>query len=141
MACAFGNLEMVRLLLELGVKVGDLYRNDENGLSYWSNLITIVSGESLLSAAALNPKHSSHIIHLLSQIDLLKYQEILSILFAHGLDVNYRDNSGSFALGIACREGHTKLVEYLLNLETVNVNQLDINGVSSLMEATAGGNT
>ena len=58
MACAFGVLEMVKFLFELGTDVSDLYRTDDSGLSYWSSLITIISSGSLLSAAV--SKQSSH---------------------------------------------------------------------------------
>ena len=136
-ACTFGVTEIVKLLLQLGMDVGDLYRTDNSGLSYWSSFITIVSSGSLLSAVA-----SSHdLTDLLCQVDWSQTEEILSILLDKGLDVNYKDRSGSFALGIASSEGHTKLVEYLLRSGQAKVNQQDEEGVSSLMQATAGGFT
>ena len=49
MACAFGVLEMLSLLIELGINVSDLCRADDSGSSYWCNLIRIISSGSLLS--------------------------------------------------------------------------------------------
>ncbi len=76
---------------------------------------------------------------MLCQVDWLKYQEIISLLIANELYVNYQDSSGLFVLGIASREGHTKLVEYLLKSRRVSIDQQDKDGVTSLMEASAGG--
>ncbi len=139
MACAFGVISMVELLLELGMGVSDLYRTDENEMSYWSNLITIISSESLLSSATLKQNTNGEIVDLLCQVGWSGNEKILSMLMGKGLDVNHKDSLGTFVLGIASREGHTKLVEWLLNLKRAKVNQQDNDGVSSLMEACAGG--
>ena len=138
MACAFRVVEIVQLLLDLGTDVSDLYRMDDSGLSYWSSLIKIISDESLLSAAP--SKQASHDIKdLLSEVGWSKNEKILFVLMEKGLDINHKDRLGSFALSIASREGHIELVEWLLKYGRAKVNQQDKNGVSSLMEASAGG--
>lgn len=137
-ACAFAVLEMIKLLFELGTDISDLYRTDDIGLSYFSSLITIISSGSLLSATS-SKQISKDVVDLLSQVNWLEYKNILSTLLQNGLDINHKDSSGSFALGIASKEGHTKLVEFLLKSRRANINQQDKDGVSSLMEACAGG--
>ena len=134
MACAFGVLEMVSLLTELGVNVSDLYRADDSGSSYWSNLIGVISSGSLLSEAA-SKQASSEVISLLRREN---WPTVIRLLTENGLDVNHQDSSGSFALGIASREGHTDLVRLLLQREA-GVDLRDGEGISSLMEATSGG--
>ena len=133
MACAFGVLQMVSLLIESGIHVSDLYRTDDSGSSYWCSLITIISSGSLLSAAA--SRKTSNIADLLCHVNWVKYSSILLLLIESGLDVNHRDSSGSFALGIASREGHANLVSLLLK-SRANVNLQDKEGISSLMMAT-----
>ena len=134
MACAFGVLEMVSLLTELGVNVSDLYRPDDSGSSYWCNLIRVISSGSLLSEAA-SKQVSSKVISLLRRENWAK---IIRLVTENGLNVNHKDDSGSFALGIASREGHTDLVRLLLQREA-GVDLRDGEGISSLMEATSGG--
>ena len=136
MACAFGVLQMVSLLIEFGIHVSDLYRTDDSGSSYWCSLITIISSGSLLSAAA--SRKTSNIADLLCHVNWVKYSSILLLLIKSGLDVNHRDSSGSFALGIASREGHTNLVSLFLK-SRANVNLQDKEGISSLMMATVSG--
>ena len=136
MSCAFGVLQMVSLLIEFGIHVSDLYRTDDSGSSYWCSLITIISSGSLLSAAA--SRKTSNIADLLCHVNWVKYSSILLLLIESGLDVNHRDSSGSFALGIASREGHTNLVSLLLK-SRANVNLQDKEGISSLMMATVSG--
>ena len=136
MACVFGVLQMVSLLIESGIHVSDLYRTDDSGSSYWCSLITIISSGSLLLAAASRKK--SNIADLLCHVNWVKYSSILLLLIKSGLDVNHRDSSGSFALGIASREGHANLVSLLLK-SRANVNLQDKEGISSLMMATVSG--
>ena len=136
MACAFGVLEMVSLLIELGVNVSDLYRTDASGLSYWCSLVTIISSGSLLSATASKQINSD--INLLHKVNWEEYSRLISILTENGLDVNHKDSSGSFALNIASREGHTDLVSLLLKY-SADVNLQDEEGLSSLMEAVSCG--
>ena len=138
MACAFGVMEVVNLLLEFGTEASDLYRTDRKGLSYWSSLITIISSKSLLSTDAIN-QPSKDITELLNQVRWSETKAILSLLIDNGLDINHRDTSGSFALSIASREGHTDLVEFLLKTRKADVNQQNKEGLSSLMEASAEG--
>ena len=133
-ACAFGVLEMVSLLTELGVNVSDLYRADDSGSSYWCNLIGIISSGFLLSEAA-SKQASSEVISLLRREN---WPTVIRLLTENGLDVNHQDSSGSFALCIASREGHTDLVRLLLQREA-GVDLRDGEGISSLMEATSGG--
>jgi ankyrin repeat protein len=54
------------------------------------------------------------------------------------VDVNHQDSFGTFALGIASREGHADLVRLLGQCEA-DVNLQDKEGVCSLMEATSSG--
>ena len=82
MACVFGVIEMVELLLNFGVCVDDLYRTYD-GLSYWSCLITIISSGYLLSVST-----SQLIRDLLCKVDWSKYEEIISLLVEEGLDIN-----------------------------------------------------
>ena len=140
-ACAFGVAEMVSLLLELGTETKDLYRADESGSSYWSNLITIAcSGSSLLptTPSALSSAGSSNIADLLCQVKLMTYNSIIAMLKKHKLDINHTDSSGSFALSIASEEGHGKLTELLVKAGA-RVNQRGFEGASSLMLASSQG--
>ena len=57
MACAFGVVEMVSLLIEFGADVSDLYRTDASGFSYWCSFVTIISSGSFLSATAKTSKN------------------------------------------------------------------------------------
>ena len=134
MACAFGVEEMVSLLIELGADVSDLYRTDASGLSYWCSFVTIISSGSFLSATASNKTSSD--VDLLHKVNWDKYSRLISILTENGLDVNHKDSSGSLALNIACREGHTDLVSLLLKWRA-DVNFQDGEGLSSLMEAVS----
>ena len=136
MACAFGVEEMVSLLIELGADVSDLYRTDVSGLSYWCSFVTIISNGSFLSATASNKTSSD--VDLLYKVNWDKYSRLISILTENGLDVNHKDSSGSLALNIACREGHTDLVSLLLKCRA-DVNLQDGEGLSSLMEAVSCG--
>ena len=136
MACAFGVEEMVSLLIELGADVSDLYRTDASGLSYWCSFVTIISSGSFLSATASNKTSSD--VDLLHKVNWDKYSRLISILTENGLDVNHKDSSGSLALNIACREGHTDLVSLLLKCRA-DVNFQDGEGLSSLMEAVSCG--
>ena len=136
MACAFGVEEMVSLLIELGADVSDLYRTDASGLSYWCSFVTIISSGSFLSATASNKTSSD--VDLLHKMNWDKYSRLISILMENGLDVNHKDSSGSLALNIACREGHTDLVSLLLKYRA-DVNLQDGEGLSSLMEAVSCG--
>ena len=134
MACAFGILQMVSLLTELGIDASDLYRPDDSGSSYWCNLIRVISSGSLLSETT-SKQASSEVISLLHREN---WPKIIRLLTDNGLDVNHQDSTGSFALGIASREGHTDLVRLLLQRES-GVDLRDGEGISSLMEATSGG--
>ena len=125
---------MVSLLTELGVNVSDLYRPDDSGSSYWCNLIRIISSGSLPSEAA-SKQASSEVISLLRTEN---WPTVIRLLTENGLDVSHQDSSGSFALGIASREGHTDLVRLLLQREA-GVDLRDGEGISILMEATSGG--
>ena len=136
MACAFGVLQMVSLLIEFGIHVSDLYRTDDSGSSYWCSLITIICSGSLLSTAA--SRKTSNIADLLCHVNWVKYSSILLLLIKSGLDVNHRDSSGLFALSIASREGHANLVSLLLK-SRANANLQDKEGISSLMMATVSG--
>ena len=136
MACAFGVVEMVSLLIELGADVSDLYRTDASGLSYWCSFVTIISSGSFLSATASNKTSSD--VYLLYKVNWDKYSRLISILTENGLDVNHKDSSGSLALNIACREGRTDLVSLLLKCRA-DVNFQDGEGLSSLMEAVSCG--
>ena len=136
MACAFGVVEMVSLLIELGADVSDLYRTDASGLSYWCSFVTIISSGSFLSATASNKTSSD--VDLLHKVNWDKYSRLLSILMENGMDINHKDSSGSLALNIACREGHTDLVSLLLKCRA-DVNFQDGEGLSSLMEAVSCG--
>lgn len=132
LACAFGVTDIVSFLLEACIDVGDFYRVGDNRLSYWCSLVKIISSKSMLSSVRTN----RDIIDFLSEMDWMKY---MPWLIAKGLDVNHQDHdSGTFALGIACGEGHIRLVQYLLH-SGANVNSQDKEGVSGLMEASAGG--
>ncbi len=134
-ACAFGVVEMASLLLELGTGVNDLYRTDNSGSSYWCSFITIISSGSLLSASK---KTESGIAGLLCQVNWVQHSRMISLLSENGLDVNHRDKSESFALGIASREGCFHLVQHLLQCRA-DVNLQNGDGISSLMEATSSG--
>ena len=136
MACAFGVEEMVSLLIEFGADVSDLYRTDASGLSYWCSFVTIISSSSFLSETASNKTSSD--VDLLHKVNWDKYSRLISILIENGLDVNHKDSSGSLALNIACREGHTDLVSLLLKCRA-DVNFQDGEGLSSLMEAVSCG--
>ena len=135
--CAFGVVEVVSHLLELGVSVNDIYRTEDTGSSYWTNFITMVCNASLFSRA-VSQKCNSDVVDLLNQVDWLRYSRILSMLIKHGLDVDHKDGSGAFALSIASREGHIQLVELLLKFRA-NVDQQDEEGLSSLTEACSRG--
>ena len=132
---------MVELLLDLGISVSDLYRTDSSGFSYWSSLITIICSGSLLSSATSSKQNSNSLVDLICLVDWLKYEKIILQLIKVGLDINHKDDSGTFALLIASREGHTKLVECLLDSGRAYINQQDRDGESSLMMASAGGFT
>ena len=136
MACAFGVEEMVSLLIKLGADVSDFYRTDASGLSYWCSFVTIISSGSFLSATASNK--TSNDVDLLHKVNWDKYSRKILILTENGLDVNHKDSSGSLALNIACREGHTDLVSLLLKCRA-DVNFQDGEGLSSLMEAVSCG--
>ena len=127
---------MVSLLIELGADVSDLYRTDGSGLSYWCSFVTIIGSGSFLSATA--SKQTSSDVDLLHKVNWDKYSRLISILTENGLDVNHKDSSGSLALNIACREGHTDLVSLLLKCRA-DVNLQDGEGLSSLMEAVSCG--
>jgi ankyrin repeat protein len=128
MACVFGVLEMISLLINLGMSVSDLYRTDDSGSSYWCNMITLFSNRSL-------SKTTSIISHLLQKVD---WARVIRFLSENGLDVNCQDSFGTFALGIASRERHSDLVR-LLGQCGADVNLQDKEGVCSLMVATSGG--
>lgn len=136
MACAFGVIEVANFLFEHGMNISDLYRIDANGLSFWSNLITIISSRSMVSTKKSERDISNrHILNLIHQVSWSETEKNLSMLMERGLDINHKDKSGSFALSIACREGHTELVKFLLSTRKVNVNEKDRHDVSSLMQA------
>ena len=139
-ACAFGVIEVVDLLFEIGMVIKDLYRIDEKGMSYWCSLITIMCSDLLSSTASSKPNSEDGIINLLLN-DWTQCQKILSLLTSKGLDINHRDKSKSFALGLASRDGHVKLVEWILETGEANVNLEGEDGVTSLMEASASGQT
>ena len=141
MACAFGVLEFVSLSLELGTDVGDLYRTDDSGSTYWLSLVTIICSGSLLNDVAHRTSTNTDITRLLCHVNWLKYSRIVSTLIEHGLDINHQDISGSFALGIASSEGQSDLVTLLLNSGKADVNLQNKEGMSSLMEASSNGHT
>ena len=136
LACAFGVIEIVELLLQLGVEMDDLYRTDDSGSTYWNNLITIISKGTLLSASSKETRDIADLIH---QVNWLNYKNIISTLIKNGLNINHQDTSGSFALSIASSEEHIKLIELLLEYRA-HVNLQDSEGISSLMEASVSGN-
>ena len=137
MACAFGVLEIVSLLIEVGVNVSDLYRTDVcTGLSYLCSLVTVISSGSLFSETA--SKQISSDVDLLHKLNWEVYSRLILILTGKGLDINHKDSSGSLPLNIACREGHTDLVSLLLKCRA-DVNLQDREGLSSLMEAVSCG--
>ena len=136
LACAFGVIEMVEVLLQLGVEVDDLYRTDDSGSTYWNNLITIISKGTLLSASSKETRDIADLIH---QVNWLNYKNIISTLIKNGLNINHQDTSGSFALSIASSEEHIKLIKLLLE-HRGRVNSQDSEGISSLMEACVSGN-
>ncbi|XP_077451702.1 ankyrin repeat domain-containing protein 26 isoform X3 [Stigmatopora argus] len=138
LACACGNVEVVRFLVDQNVKVN--LRDNQNR----SALIKAVQGQHDLCASILLEHNAdpnlvetegNMALHLASSIPSISTVETL---LEHDADVNAQNKEGVSPLAVAVQEGHVEIVEYLLK-KGADVNILDRDQRSPLMVAACGG--
>ncbi|XP_057693531.1 ankyrin repeat domain-containing protein 26 isoform X2 [Corythoichthys intestinalis] len=138
LACACGNVEVVRFLVEKNVKLN--LRDNQNR----SALIKAVQGQHDLCTSILLENHAdpnlvetegNTALHLASSIPSISTAETL---LEHDADVNAQNKEGISPLAVAVQEGHLEMAEYLLK-KGADVNMLDRDHRSPLMIAACSG--
>ncbi|XP_077567502.1 ankyrin repeat domain-containing protein 26 [Stigmatopora nigra] len=138
LACACGNVEVVRFLMDQNVKLN--IRDNQNR----SALIKAVQGQHDLCASILLEHHAdpnlvetegNTALHLASSIPSISTVETL---LEHDADINAQNKEGVSPLAVAVQEGHIEIVEYLLK-KGADVNILDRDQRSPLMVAACSG--
>ena len=145
-AAAFGHTEIVRYLvdadhtaLNLRNRMPDM--RDQKGDAKWSALFYAIDQNHadvvkvLIDAGAdieLKGARRCSPLHFACCSGKL---EVVKMLVRAGADVSVTDNKGHTCLTIAADNGHTETVRSLLCLPEADVNQSDINGLTSLNHA------
>ncbi|MBP6870322.1 ankyrin repeat domain-containing protein [Candidatus Babeliales bacterium] len=133
-ACKVGNLEIVKMLLQVGnVDINCYGEGGFTPLQY----AALFGYEDIVKELLQQKNIDIHIIdgdgcQPLYVAACGGYHKIVKMLLDAGADVNHADLRGAVALHTACGHADFKVVEVLLQSPEIDVNAIDLKGMCSL---------
>jgi ankyrin repeat protein len=134
------NLDAIKILIDNNHKFPMPFNDYLKALNYSVELGHIEVVDLLIknmSPDSINQLITAGIFHLAAKsgsIDLVEF------LTDKGIDVNQADEIGKTALHFAAENGHTGLVQFLVNTKGVSINQADYYRETALLFAAKSGN-